>query len=102
MALGVSEGVKARRLSIAALIGFILIAVNLFHMQVLKGAYYRSLSERNRIRVIVLEAPRGHIFDCHGVVLATSRLSFNCSVFPREAKKRLDRSLEVIASLLGV
>ena len=52
MALAVSESMKTQRLSILVLVGFVLITLNLFRMQVLKGAYYRSLSEKNRIRVI--------------------------------------------------
>ncbi len=101
MAVALSGDAKVRRLSAFVLAGFILITLNLFRMQVLKGGYYRSLSERNRIRVIYLEAPRGQIFDRNGVVLATSRLSFNCSVFPREAKKKMDESLEAVALLMG-
>jgi len=82
--------------------GFLVILANLINMQVIGGDYYRTLSEKNRIRVIYLEGPRGKILDRHGQLLASSRLSFNCSVSPREAKSRIRPSCEMLAGILGV
>jgi penicillin-binding protein 2 len=38
----------------------------LFYLQVLQGDYYRGLSDSNRIRTVVIHAPRGVIFDRAG------------------------------------
>lgn len=92
---------RPNRLSILALIGMIVLGANLFHMQIIKGAYYRSLSEKNRLRVIYLEAARGKIFDRNKKTLATSRLSFNCSAIPKEAKAQLDQSCQILGEILG-
>ena len=83
------------------LAGFLVVFFNLFRMQVIRGDYYWSLSEKNRIRVIYLEGPRGKILDRKNESLASSRLSFNCSVIPREARKRIHESCQLVAELLG-
>ena len=74
--------------------------MNLFRLQVLKGDYYRDLSEKNRLRVLYLEPPRGKILDRHHRIMATSRLSFNCSVITREAKNTIHETLRVISPIL--
>ncbi len=81
------------------LIGFLAVLVNLFRMQLLQGDYYRTLSEKNRIRVIFLEGPRGKILDRKAELLASSRLSFNCSVIPREAKSHIHERRQIIGDI---
>ncbi len=93
---------KANRLSVLMLACFLVVLVNLFRMQLIQGDYYRTLSEKNRIRVLYLEGPRGKILDRKTEILASSRLSFNCSVIPSEAKSRIHESCEVIGNILGV
>ncbi len=51
------------------LLFFIAIFLRLFQLTVVKGAYYRSLSEQNRIREIVIEPERGEIIDRKGFVI---------------------------------
>ncbi len=91
---------RPNRLSLLMLVGLVALGANLFHMQIVKGAYYRSLSEKNRLRVIYLEAARGKILDRHQKALATSHLSFNCSAIPREAKAQLSQSCQMLAEIL--
>src|SRR3989344_4970449 len=38
----------------------------LFYLQVIKGVYYRYLADNNRIKTVVMNAPRGIIFDRNG------------------------------------
>src|SRR3989338_2222491 len=93
---------KSNRLSLILFVGFAIVFINLFQMQIVKGDYYRSLSEKNRIRVIYLEGPRGKILDRHGEVMATSRLSFNLSAIPREARKKIKESCEILGKILEI
>lgn len=52
---------------------FILIAlVRLFHLTIVKGNYYALLSHDNRVKEIIIEPPRGTIYDRKGIILATS------------------------------
>src|SRR3989338_2083166 len=91
---------KTGHLSFFVFFLFLAIFLNLFRLQVLKSEYYRDLSERNRLRVLYLEPPRGKILDRRGRMLATSRLSFNCTVIPREAKNTVHETIQVIAPIL--
>src|SRR3989338_5997681 len=63
---------------------FIVLLLGLFHTQVVQGEKYRSASEHNRIRLIRLEAPRGNIYDRHGILLATNRPSYNAYIIPED------------------
>ncbi len=92
---------KAARVAAILSVLFVLLIGNLFTMQVLRHSYYRSLSEKNRIRVIYLEGPRGKILDRKGRALTSNRLSFNCSVIPAEAKSTIHESLAVLGPLLS-
>lgn len=51
---------------------FLILLAKLFEVQVIKGEYYRSLSEENRIRHIQIPAPRGRILARSGEEIATN------------------------------
>src|SRR6266498_1839627 len=63
---------------------FCILITRLFQLTVVKGSYYRSLSEDNRIREVVIEAERGKITDRKGYVLAQ-----NSPVELNESLKRI-------------
>ncbi len=60
-----------------ALAGFALVALGLLRLQVVEHGRYLELSKENRVRLEVLRAPRGSIYDRHGELLADSAPSFN-------------------------
>jgi penicillin-binding protein 2 len=93
--------VKAARLSLLAAAGFAAVFLNLMRMQIFESDYFASLSEKNRIRIIYLEGPRGRILDRKGRVLAGSRLSFNCSAVPREAQRQIRKTCAILGPILG-
>jgi len=49
---------------------FCLLFLRLFQLTVVKGNYYYSLAEENRIKEIIIEAARGKIIDRKGLVIA--------------------------------
>ena len=57
------------------IVPFILIAaifillIRMFFLQIVQGSYYRGLSDGNRIKTILIHAPRGIIFDRNGQAL---------------------------------
>jgi len=85
----INTEIKSGRLSLFSLIFFGLLAVSLVRMQILQKDYYQSLSEKNRIRLVYLEGPRGKILDRFGQPIVTNRLSFNCTAFLRETEAQL-------------
>ncbi len=92
--------IKTGRLSLLALLFFLIVLADLFLLQVLNGGYYRGLSEKNRLRVLYLEPARGKILDRFGRVMAQSRLSYNCSVILRETKNTIHETVQVLSPVL--
>lgn len=69
-------------LLISAVFGIFMI--RLFQLQVLESADLVSRSQRNSVRTLRLEAPRGDIVDREGRVMATNRPAFRLRVIPDE------------------
>lgn len=55
------------------ILGFLIIFARTFELTVIKGNYFRNLSEGNRIRRVPITAPRGQIIARGGEVLVGSR-----------------------------
>ena len=74
---------------------FLILFAKLFEVQIIKGKYYQDLSQGNRIRHVVIPAPRGRILARGGEELATNV----------EIKKRVkfapDGSFKVTEDLTG-
>ncbi len=74
--------IKIIRLIIIGL--FLMIALELMYVQVIRGPFYFRLSKNNRIRVVPLEGWRGKIKDRQGEILADNVLSFDAVVIPQD------------------
>lgn len=85
---GGQHGVEGRIGIIAAaiIVAFLIFSGRLFQLQIVEGADLRSRSERNFVRTIRLEAPRGDIVDRDGRVLATTRPAYRVEVIPNELR----------------
>jgi penicillin-binding protein 2 len=75
-------------LTAAASIGFLFLVGQLWYLQVLEGGKLQELSERNRIRIRPVAAPRGILFDRNGLALVDNRPAFTLSFIPRELEDR--------------
>lgn len=96
--------VSRRRLGVLGAVlglGFLVVGGQLAHLQLLVGGELAVRSDRNRIRLRTLPAPRGILFDRAGWPLVENRPAFTVSVVPREADD-LPAVLERLAGLLGV
>lgn len=58
------------------IVGFFILWLRLFHLQVVNGARHLDLADSNRIRLVVIHAPRGVIYDRNGRILAQSNPGF--------------------------
>ena len=90
--LGVVQAVVA--LAVAGLL------VYFWHLQVIRGKYFRDLAENNRIRAVPIPAPRGPLFDRKERILAENRSSFNVIV-TTERKDELGGALERLSKLIS-
>jgi penicillin-binding protein 2 len=68
----------------------------LFYLQIIKGAYHQKLSEQNSMRLQVVHAPRGLIYDRNGALIARNRPSYQVALLPT----RLKDPKNVLANLL--
>ncbi|HEX5068312.1 MAG TPA: penicillin-binding protein 2 [Myxococcota bacterium] len=100
--LGGSDSTIADRIPLlAALIVLVFGAflLRLFQLQFIQTDDLRRRSERNYVRTVRLEAPRGDILDREGRVLATTRPAFAVQVIPNDLR-RPERTLRALASLI--
>ncbi|MFT5207574.1 MAG: penicillin-binding protein 2 [Candidatus Omnitrophota bacterium] len=74
---------RVRILAIGFMVFYALLFLGLFKMQIIDYAHFHKLSEKNRVRPIILEAPRGIISDRNGQTIVSNRLSFDCYILPR-------------------
>lgn len=58
------------------LLFFSIIFVRLFYIEILRGSYYKNLSDLNRTRTERIAAPRGIIFDRNGSALVANSPAF--------------------------
>lgn len=75
-------------LATVAGIAFVGLLGQLWYLQVLEGGKLQEMSERNRIRVRPVAAPRGILFDRNGLALVDNRPAFTLSLIPREIDDR--------------
>ena len=74
------------------ILGFLLLFARLIELQLIKGNYYRVLSDQNRIRKIPILAPRGKILARGGEILVGNKEVKKAIVFNPETgfEKRQD------------
>ena len=90
--LGMTAGVLA---------AFLVVIGQLWYLQVLEGARLQELSDKNRIRIRPVAAPRGVLFDRNGLPLVDNRPAFTLSLIPREIDDRA-RVLGRVSVLLKI
>ena len=70
-----------------------------WHLQVVRGRFYRELAESNRLRTLPIPAPRGPLFDRGGRILAENRSSFNV-VVTSENRDDLYEALDKLSAVM--
>jgi penicillin-binding protein 2 len=78
-----------------------LLAGGFWFFQVVQHAQFKEMAENNHQRTLMLRAPRGIMYDRTGKLLVENRNAFNISIV-REHTKDLDRTVRVLASVIGV
>lgn len=76
---------------------FVVLALQLWRMQVVEGKFYQQKAENNRIRVLSLPPVRGVIYDRKGQPLVSNVPSFSISIVPADLPQ--DQEMEVAQRL---
>jgi penicillin-binding protein 2 len=63
---------------------FLIIFFRVFYLQVIKGERYERLAYNQRIRKVILRAPRGKIYDEEGKIIADTKMAYNLAVLKDE------------------
>jgi penicillin-binding protein 2 len=92
---------RLRLLATALGIGFLVVGAQLGNLQILSGERLAALSDRNRLRLRPIAAPRGILFDRTGLPLVDNRPAFTLVVVPRDAPD-LGAVVDRMARLLAV
>ena len=96
---------KQRLMTIAmmVLLLFGILMLRIGYLQIIKGGYFRNISENNRIRLIPITASRGMIFDRNGEILAIDEPSFDISIIQLGLHKDdIEQSLLNLSRLLDI
>ncbi|HUE96296.1 MAG TPA: penicillin-binding protein 2 [Longimicrobiaceae bacterium] len=72
-----------------------------FQTQVVRGEQFAVRSEENRLRPVVIPAPRGTILDRYGEIIATSIPGFSLTLLPGEAET-VESTLRDLSPFLGL
>jgi penicillin-binding protein 2 len=73
-----------------------------FYLDVVKGKYYSQLSKNNRIRLIVIKAPRGNILDKSGKFLARNVPSIDAVLVPYDLPNDLNERRKIAENLSNI
>ncbi len=81
-----TEDLKRRYRTFLAvgLLGFLVLGLRLWHLQIIGGEEFSRLSKHNRIRIREIPASRGMILDQRGRILVDNRPSFEVFLVPED------------------
>ena len=114
MNLNLRRGLPARRdpgqkriITMSALVSgaLMVIVCQLWYLQVLEGGRFQEASDKNRIRIRPIAAPRGILFDRNLAPLVDNRPAFTLSLIPREMDRdpdKRDATLGRLAALIQI
>jgi len=77
----------------------ILLGARVFYLDYIKRDYFSGLSQGNRIRNIVIKAPRGNIFDRYGKILAKNVPSIDVVLVPSDLPEEGEERKRIIKEL---
>ncbi len=93
---------ETRFLKIFVVALFFLLAARVFYLQAVRGVYYSDMARENRIRGVIVKAPRGLIFDRNGKKLVQNVPSFDLIAIPADLPKNAGERKTEAEALAGV
>ncbi len=77
-------GIRIGVLLLVVLVLFGVLAFRLWFLQILSGDEYVTYAQNNRVREVVVEAPRGVIYDRNGEILVENRAGLSVGLLPMD------------------
>ena len=92
---------KHKVILILFIIFFVLLSIKLFYMQIIKGNYYKNISEHQRINTTHERAFRGLIYDTKGKLLVDNIPNYVVLFYPFEQQyEPSEESIEKLSKIL--
>lgn len=94
-----------KRIGVFALVLITAIAImvgRLAQLQLVHGKEFAELADGNRIRIQMIKAPRGKIFDRNGALLASNRASTNVSFLHMGRRINIEEVASRLSGILGM
>lgn len=99
--LEVKPSPTIRLFAVLVVVAFIVLAYNLYQIQVVQGQQYTQAAEENRVRLIRTTAARGIMYDRNGQVLVRNEPQFNVSIVPADLpQEEQDEILKKLSVLI--
>lgn len=92
---------RYRLFYVAIAITFVVFMLRLWFLQIIEGTELREFSEKNRLKQIKIQAPRGLVLDRDGKVLVENYPGFEAILSPQYIED-LDEVAEVVAPIIGM
>ncbi len=84
-------------LGMAFVLGLLVLAMQLYRLQIIRGEEYAAKSVANFVKEVRLRADRGVIKDARGYILVDSRPSFDAFITPAFCTSCLDQVIPRLA-----
>jgi len=94
---------RIKVLIIIILFSYGILIFKFWKVQIAEGDVYKGFALNNRIRSVIIQPPRGKIFDSEGNILADNRPSFDVEVMiedvPNDKKEEISQGLSEILNI---
>jgi penicillin-binding protein 2 len=84
---------------VMALVAFLVLATQLYNLQVVQGETYKALADANRFRLNQVPASRGVMYDRNGELLVRNRPTYNVVIIPAYLPEDATAEAKVFARL---
>lgn len=82
---------------------FLFLFFAVFSMQVIKGALFRKISDKNCIRLISQQGSRGRIIDRNGQIIAGNQISYDVMIVTQQGQsEELEKVFKKVSEVLAI
>ena len=93
---------RAMVVSFAILGAFLVLALRLFYLQVIRYDEFNEKAENNRTAIVPIVPNRGVIMDRNGIVLATNYSAYTLEITPSKVVEPLEDVIEHLSSVVEI
>lgn len=96
-----SAGMRLAILATAVLLLFAVLVFRLWFLQILSGDQFAAQADNQRLRTVLIQAPRGVIYDRNGSPLVTNRAGLSVGILPMDLRSP-ETVIPHLAAVLGI